>query len=268
MSEVVRVEVTDRLATVSLNRPDKLNAVSPDVFAGLYEAGKRIQADEEIRAVLLRGEGRAFCSGLDLASLQSFGSANVSEQSDNGERSNVDPGPAQGGFAIWQQMDKPVVAAVQGYALGAGFQLALAADIRLAAEGAVMSVFEITYGLVPDLGGTQLLPPIVGPARAKELIWTAHRITTDEALAWGIVNRVVAPDRLEEEARALALDLASRPPLPIRFTKALVAKSGRVSLEEGMRKEIEAQIRCIGSNDMKEAVAAAFEKRQGTYSGT
>jgi enoyl-CoA hydratase/carnithine racemase len=266
MSEVVRVEIADRVATVTLNRPEKLNAVSPEVFQGLYDAGKRIRDDDDVRAVLLRGEGRSFCSGLDLASLQAFGSGNV--PSGNGERSDVDPGPAQGGFAIWQTMSKPVVAAVQGYALGAGFQLALAADIRFAAEGAVMSVFEITYGLVPDLGGTQLLPRIVGPARAKELIWTAHRITTDEALAWGIVNRVVAADRLEDEARGFADDLASRPPLPIGFAKELVDKAGRVPLEEGMRGEIEAQIRCITSNDMKEAVAAAFEKRAGSYSGT
>jgi enoyl-CoA hydratase/carnithine racemase len=268
MSEVVRVDVAERVATVSLNRPDKLNAVSPEVFEGLYEAGRRVEADDEVRAVVLRGEGRAFCSGLDLASLQAFGSGNVGNTG-NGERSqDSSPGRAQGGFAIWHTMPKPVVAAVQGYALGAGFQLALAADIRIAAEGAVMSVFEITYGLVPDLGGTQLLPRIVGPARAKELIWTAHRITTDEALAWGIVNRVVAGETLEAEARALALDLASRPPLPIGFAKALVDKAGRVSLEEGMRGEIEAQIRCLTSNDMREAVAAAFEKRPGSYTGT
>lgn len=268
MSDVVRVEVADRIATVTLNRPDKLNAVSPEVFNGLYEAGQRIEADDDVRAVLLRGEGRAFCSGLDLASLQAFGSG-PSQTGGNGERSDaVDGNRAQGGFAVWQRMDKPVVAAVHGYALGAGFQLALAADIRIAAEGAVMSVFEITYGLVPDLGGTQLLPPIVGPARAKELIWTAHRISTDEALSWGIVNRVVPADRLEEEARAFVADLASRPPLPIRFTKRLVEKAGTVPLEEGMRGEIEAQVKCITSADMREAVAAAFEKRQGTYTGS
>ncbi len=266
MSEVVRVEVADRVATVTLNRPDKLNAVSPEVFNGLYEAGRRIESDDEIRAVLLRGEGRSFCSGLDLASLQAFGSGNTGG---NGDRSDaVDGNSAQGGFAVWQRMDKPVVAAVQGYALGAGFQLALAADIRIAAEGAVMSVFEITYGLVPDLGGTQLLPLIVGPARAKELIWTARRISADEAAAWGIVNRVVAPDALEEESRAFVADLASRPPLPIRFTKRLVEKAGNVPLEEGMRGEIEAQMKCITSGDMREAVAAAFEKRQGTYTGS
>jgi enoyl-CoA hydratase/carnithine racemase len=131
-----------------------------------------------------------------------------------------------------------------------------------------MSVFEITYGLVPDLGGTQLLPLIVGPARAKELIWTARRIDAAEAERLGIVNRVVPKDKLAEEARAFALDLASRPPLPIRFSKRLIEKAGVVPLEEGMREELRAQATCITSNDMKEAVAAAFEKRQGSYTGT
>jgi enoyl-CoA hydratase/carnithine racemase len=273
MSEVVRVEVADRLATVSLNRPDKLNAVSPDVFTGLAEAGARIQADDEVRAVLLRGEGRAFCSGLDLASLQGFAApAQATEPrsggTGDGASGNGAPRDPQAGWRIWQTMDKPVVAAVQGYALGAGFQLALAADIRFAAEDAVFSVFEITYGLVPDLGGTQFLPPIVGPAKAKELIWTAKRLTAHEALALGLVNDVVSNDRLEDVARSFALDLASRPPLPIRFTKRIVNESARTSLEDGMRREIEAQMTCITSNDMKEAVAAAFEKRQGTYTAT
>lgn len=263
MSDVVRVEVSERVATVTLNRPDKLNAVSPAVFDGLHEAGKQVSADDEVRAVLIRGEGRAFCSGLDLASLQAFGSA---QPSGNGDAVGTrDP---QGGWRIWQTMDKPVVAAVQGYALGAGFQLALAADIRFAATDAVMSVFEITYGLVPDLGGTQFLPPIVGPAKAKELIWTAKRLNAEEALALGIVNRVVPNDQLEGEARAFALDLASRPPMPIAFTKRIVNQAARLTLEDGMRQEIEAQMRCIASNDMKEAVSAAFEKRQGSYTGT
>ncbi len=264
MSDVVLVEIADRVATVTLNRPDKLNAVSPAVFAGLAEAGRRIAADDEVRAVLIRGEGRAFCSGLDLASLQAFGSGDVASGDGNGQSATRDP---QEGWRIWQTMDKPVVAAVQGYALGAGFQLALAADIRIAADDAVMSVFEITYGLVPDLGGTQFLPPIVGPARAKELIWTARRINAEEAQAWGIVNRVVPREKLEDEAGALVSDLAARPPLPIRFTKKILGDHAS-SLEEGMRKEIEAQMKCISSNDMKEAVAAAFEKRQGSFTGT
>jgi enoyl-CoA hydratase/carnithine racemase len=268
MSDVVRVEVADRVATVTLNRPDKLNAVSPDVFSGLAEAATQVAADPEVRAVLIRGEGRAFCSGLDLSSLQGMSSAEPRQpRSDEGNGQAV-PRDPQAGWRLWQEMDKPVVAAVQGYALGAGFQLALAADIRFAAEDAVMSVFEITYGLVPDLGGTQFLPPIVGPAKAKELIWTAKRINATEALALGIVNKVVPLGQLETEARAFAADLASRPPMPIGFTKKIVNASGRHSLEEGMRQEITAQMKCIGSNDMKEAVSAAFEKRQGSYTGT
>lgn len=268
MSEVVRVDVADRVATVSLNRPDKLNAVSPDVFDGLAEAGERIAADDDVRAVLLRGEGRAFCAGLDLASLQGFAGAGAGAGDGQSSGDGGAPRDPQAGWRIWQQIDKPVLAAVQGYALGAGFQLALAADIRFAAEDAVMSVFEITYGLVPDLGGTQFLPPIVGPARTKELIWTAKRIDAQEALALGIVNRVVPNDRLEDEARAFALDLASRPPLPIRFTKRIVNDAGRDTLEDGMRREIEAQMTCITSSDLKEAVSAAFEKRRGTFTGT
>src|SRR5438309_917492 len=134
-------------------------------------------------------------------------------------------------------------------------------DSRFASPDAVMSVFEITYGLVPDLGGTQLLPQLVGPARAKELIWTAKRFTADQAEAWGIVNHVT--ETLEDDARAFAHDLASRPPLPISFTKELVHESGRASLEEGHQRELMAQMKCLQSADMREAVAAAFEKREG-----
>jgi enoyl-CoA hydratase/carnithine racemase len=267
MSDVVVVEVEDRVATVTLNRPDKLNAVSPAVFDGLYEAGQQVAEDPNVRAVILRGEGRAFCAGLDLQSLQSFGQG-PRRNGAEAPSGNVDGNTAQAGFAIWHTMSKPVIAAVQGYALGAGFQLALSADIRIAAEGAQMSVFEITYGLVPDLGGTYLLPRLVGPSRALELIWTAHRISTEEASQWGIVSKVVAPDKLDEEARALAADLASRPPLPIAFAKQLVDRAFSVDITEANRGEIEAQIKCLTSNDMREAVAAAFEKRPGSYTGT
>lgn len=264
MSNVVKIERDGHVAVVSLNRPEKLNACSPAVFAGLRDAGVEVQADDDVRAVLLRGEGRAFCAGLDTASLQAFGSGEV-PPSDNGDRSPAE-GLAVNGFTIWHTMNKPVVAAVQGYALGAGFQLALAADIRFASPDAIMSVFEITYGLVPDLGGTQLLPRLVGPARAKELIWTAKRFTAAEAESWGIVNHVT--QNLEEDARAFAHDLASRPPLPIAFTKELVHESGRIPLAEGHERELLAQMKCLRSNDMREAVAAAFEKRQGSYTGT
>ena len=265
MSDVVTLERDGSVAIVSLNRPDKLNACSPAVFSGLRDAGVEIGSDDSVRAVLLRGEGRAFCAGLDTSALQAFGSGSV-PASDNGDRS--DEPLAVNGFTIWHEIRQPVVAAVQGYALGAGLQLALAADIRFAAPDAVFSVFEITYGLVPDLGGTQLLPQLVGPARAKELIWTAKRFTGEQAEAWGIVNHVVAAEELQDKAMAFAQDLASRPPLPIAFSKELVHLSGRITLEEGHQRELLAQAKCLQSADMREAVAAAFEKRQGSYSGS
>jgi enoyl-CoA hydratase/carnithine racemase len=265
MSDVVKVERDGHVAIVSLNRPDKLNACSPAVFSGLAEAGMQVQDDDGVRAVLLRGEGRAFCAGLDTAALQAFGGGEAPRADEGNGRTEP---LAVNGFTIWHLMNKPVVAAVQGYALGAGFQLALAADIRFAADNAVMSVFEITYGLVPDLGGTQLLPQLVGPGRAKELIWTAKRITADEAEKWGIVNHVVPLDQLEDTARAFAHDLASRPPIPIRLTKELVKLSGRIDLDDGHKRELAAQAKCFASSDMREAVAAAFEKREGTFTGT
>lgn len=262
MSEVVRTTIDGALAVVSLNRPEKLNAMSPEVFEGLLRAGERVADDPDVRAVLLRGEGRAFSSGLDLDSLGGFGSGNGSAATL--ERSIT---RAQVSFNVWAEMRKPVVAAVQGYAFGAGLQLALAADIRFSATGTQWSVFEVTYGLVPDLGATQRLPRLCGAGRAKELIWTARRFTSEEAEHWGIVNRVIDAERLDDEARAFATDLASRPPLPLGFTKELVDRAGTVPATEGMAGEAHAQLVCLLSSDMREAVAAAFEKREGKFTG-
>jgi enoyl-CoA hydratase/carnithine racemase len=272
MPDVVRLEVRDRVAMVSLNRPEKLNAMSPEVFAGLAAAGREVQGNDDVRAVLLRGEGRAFCSGLDLSSIGAIGgradaSGNGEQRRERGQAAAGAIADLQVGFVVWSTMDKPVVAAVQGYALGAGFQLALAADIRFVATNASLSVFEITYGLVPDLGATARLPELAGPARAKELIWTARRFGAEEAERWGIANRVVEPDDLENQAFEFARDLASRPPLPIRFSKELVGLAGTMPLADQVRREQEYQARCIGSADAKEAIAASFEKREGVYKG-
>lgn len=267
MSEVVRLETSGGVATVTLNRPDKLNAMSPDVFEGLREAGLAVEADDDVRAVLLRGEGRAFSSGLDVSSFGSLGGGGGGDG--EATAAGILPGipRAQEGFNVWARMPKPVVAAVQGYAFGAGLQLALAADIRVAAEGTRWSVFEITYGLVPDLGATQRLPRLCGVGRAKELIWTARKFTSEEAERWGIVNRVVPADALGEESGELVRDLASRPPVPIGLSKGLVDRAGTVTAEEGMRGEASAQAICLASRDFREAVAAAFEERPGDFAG-
>lgn len=267
MSEVVKLEVDGAVATVTLNRPDKLNAMSPEVFDGLREVGLQVEADDAVRAVLLRGEGRAFSSGLDISSFATLGGGGGDGEPATAARILPSVPRAQEGFNVWARMAKPVVAAVQGYAFGAGLQLALAADVRISAEGAEWSVFEVTYGLVPDLGATQRLPRLCGVGRAKELIWTARRFSSEEAERWGIVNRVVAADALDKEASELVRDLASRPPVPIALTKELVDRAGRVPVEEGMRGEARAQAICLSSRDFREAVSAAFEKRSGEFTG-
>ncbi|HVL80425.1 MAG TPA: enoyl-CoA hydratase-related protein [Actinomycetota bacterium] len=260
MTEVVRLDVRGRVATVTLNRPDRLNAMTPEVFAALGRAGERIGADREVRAVLIEGEGRAFSSGLDLTSFGSFNGASAPQVA-------AAVAVAQSGFRVWSRIPQPVVAAVHGYALGAGFQLALAADLVVASTDAVFGMLEINYGLVPDLGGTHRLPARIGPARAKELIWTGRRIDASIAEAWGIVNRLVEPAELAGAARELVADLASRPPVPVAHAKRLVDAAARADVQTAMDGEAAAQVECLMSKDMLEAVGAAFEKRAGEYHG-
>jgi enoyl-CoA hydratase/carnithine racemase len=255
----IRYEGDAGVATVMLARPEKRNAVSLDMFRELGEATDLAASDPEIRAVLLLGEGKSFSAGIDLTTL--------------GE---LDPtGPAFHGFVRMAQrpyrnlatMAKPTIAAVQGHAIGAGFQLALACDLRLAATDVVFGMFEVRYGLVPDLGGNKPLAELVGPGRAKELVWTGRTVDAVEAEAIGLVNHVVALDALPKEAQTLAAELAAAPPIPVSLAKALINRSSEESLEAVMEREAEAQAACISSEDHREAVAAYLEKRPPKFRG-
>jgi enoyl-CoA hydratase/carnithine racemase len=160
-----------------------------------------------------------------------------------------------------------VIASVQSHALGAGFQLALAADLRVVAGDVSFGMIELRYGIVPDLGGNHRLSALVGPARAKELIWSTRRVDADEALRIGLANRVVPPDRLEAETEALAADLAAAAPLPVRHVKALVDRAAESGLEASMERERQAQAVCLGSDDAAEALAASLERRPPRFTG-
>jgi enoyl-CoA hydratase/carnithine racemase len=210
--------------------------------------------------ILVRGEGASFCAGIDLSA---FGEQLA--QPPEGLREFIHV--AQRPFAVLASMPKPTVAAVQGHALGAGCQLALACDLRVAAEGTTFGILELNFGIIPDLGGNARLAQLVGPARAKELIWTSARFDAADAERWGVVNRVVAPDEVRSAAEALAREIAGRPPLPVRHVKALVDVAGHVPLETVMKGELEAQSECLQSDDHKEAVAAYFERREPRFSG-
>jgi enoyl-CoA hydratase/carnithine racemase len=164
-------------------------------------------------------------------------------------------------------MDKPTVAAVQGHAVGAGFQLALACDLRVATDDAKFAMLEVRFGLVPDLGGSHRLARQIGPARAKEMVWTGRTIDPPEAERIGLVNRVVAPEALDKETETLVREVVASPPIPVSLTKALIGRAAESSLETALERDAHAQATCIDSEDHREAVAAFMEKRPPRFSG-
>ncbi len=258
--ETIAYDVDGRVATITLNRPDKRNAMNAAMFSELGDAAVEAAGADDVRVVLVRGEGASFCAGIDLGA---FGEQLAQGADELREFIEL----AQRPFAVLAGMPKPTVAAVQGHALGAGCQLALACDLRVTAEGTSFGILELNFGIIPDLGGNARLAALVGPARAKELIWTSARFDAEQADRWGVVNRVVPPDQLQETAARLARELAGRPPLPVRRVKDLVDRAGHEDLASVMAGEREAQIECLRSDDHKEAVAAFFERREPRFSG-
>jgi enoyl-CoA hydratase/carnithine racemase len=258
--ETIAYGVDDGLATITLNRPDKRNAMNAAMFRELGDAADSAANDPDVRAVLVRGEGASFCAGIDLSA---FGEQLAQPADETREFIGVVQRP----FAILAGMPKPTVAGVQGHALGAGCQLALACDLRVAAEGTSFGILELNFGIIPDLGGNARLSALVGPARAKELIWTSARFDAEQAERWGVVNRVVAAEDIDDAARGLAREIAGRAPLPVRHVKSLVDRAGSEPLAHVMAGERDAQTECLSSDDHKEAVAAYFERREPRFSG-
>lgn len=258
--ETIRYGVHDGVATIDLARPDKRNAINAQMFGELGQAAERAASDPGIRVVLLRAQGPSFCAGIDFTLLGQLAGT-------RGARFRSFVRIAQRPSLVLAQMDKPTVAAVHGHTLGAGFQLALACDLRLAADDVQFAMLEVRFGLVPDLGGNQRLARLVGPARAKEIVWTARTVEAEEAERMGLVNRVVAAEALEKEAEAYVRDLAASPPLPVSLTKSLLSRAGETSLETTMEREGQAQATSIESEDHREAVEAYLEKRPPKFTG-
>lgn len=253
----VRYEVADRVAVVTIARPEVLNAMNAEVFIGLADAAARAVSDEAVRAVVVTGEGRAFSSGLDV-SMFAGGS---------GEPGEVDIALLQRAFTIYEEMPKPTIAAVKGPAFGGGLQLAIACDLRVAASDAEFSALEVRWGIVPDLGGTQRLPRLVGLGRAKEMVMTGCRVPAETALAWGLVNRVCGADELGKRAVDWANELAAGPPLAIAGAKRLAAAAFDRPVRSGLEHEAAVQRTMLASDDFREAVMARFAKREPQYRG-
>lgn len=260
MSERTQVTIDNAVATVRLSRPDKLNALDAAMFDALIRAGEEIMANKAVRAVVLHGEGRAFCAGLDFSSF--FGKPELMQKllaRKNDSPANV----AQRIAWIWQEIQVPVIAAVHGVAFGGGLQIALGADLRYVTPDAELSVMEIKWGLIPDMSITQTLPAVVSRDVAKELTFTGRVVKGTEALELGLATKV-CDDPLAEALKTAEL-IAKKSPHAIRAGKALWNDAPEMSRTEALKLETALQVGLLGSTNQMEAVQAAMTKRDPVF---
>jgi 2-(1,2-epoxy-1,2-dihydrophenyl)acetyl-CoA isomerase len=257
----LQVETTpDGVRTITLDRPERLNAVNPALAESLPEAVRDAGRDDAARVVVLTGAGRGFCAGLDLAE---------PAMPDTRTRAGrLDPLAWVGRWVLaLRDCEKPVIAAVNGAAAGAGFGLALAADVRLVAEGATMTAGYVRRGLSPDAGVTYHLPRLVGASRAADIVLTGRDVSSEEALRIGLASAVLPAATFAADVAAYAARLAAGPPLALALTKRLLRQSADAPLETQLRDEL-AHIRtCFGTADVAEAMAAFREKRAPVFRG-
>ena len=262
MNDRVTVSITCGVADVRLARPDKMNALDDAMFSALIAAGERLKTEAGLRAVVLSGEGRAFCAGLDMGSFQSMAAREPGDASTallTAERTPGGANRAQQACMVWREVPVPVIAAVHGVAFGGGFQLALGCDLRLVAPDAKLAIMEIKWGLVPDMGAMVLLRGLVRDDVARDLTWTGRIVAGDEAVAIGLATRVCAdPYR---EALGLAAEIAGRSPSAIRAGKRLFNLAADADQHAMLLAESQEQGALIGRANQVEAVMANLEKR-------
>lgn len=251
-------EKSEGIATITLNRPEALNAFNKEVIEEIMHALEDVKNDENIRVVVLTGSGeKAFSAGADIKAMAGMTSLKARELSLTGERLCV----------ALESLEKPVIAALNGYALGGGLEVAMSCDIRIASENARVGQTEINIGLIPGWGGTQRLTRLIGRAKAKELVFTGRIIDAKSAEQLGIVNMVVAADRLKEAVRQFALELASKAPVAVRVAKDLINKGADISLDSALALEREGFGVVASTEDLKEGVSAFTEKRKPVFKG-
>jgi enoyl-CoA hydratase/carnithine racemase len=259
-AERVAIDVSDHVATVTLTRPEKHNALDVAMFDAIAAAAARVAVEPGVRAVVLHGEGPSFCSGLDVAGVMA---------NQPGSDALMDPlhGPVPNWFQRaahgWLEVPVPVIAAIHGHCLGGGLQIALATDIRFATPDARMAVLEVKWGLIPDMAITRTLPRLVGIDVAKELAYTGRMISGSEAHALGLVTHL-AEEPLEA-AQALAAEIATRSPDAVRGMKRLFDESWTGSTEETLRLEADIQLGLIGTPNQLAAVTAGLAKQPAEF---
>ena len=245
----------NNVGVLQLNRPNVLNALSFELLSELVNGLEEFDRDEEVRVIILTGTGRAFAAGADLAEMSKLTPVDLIL----GRR-----------FELWdriRKISKPIIAAVGGYCLGGGNELAMTCDIIIASEAATFGQPEVNVGIIPGAGGTQRLPRVVGKYKAMEMILTGKSISADEAYRVGLVNRVVPAESLMEEAKKLAADIASKPPISVRSAKETILKAQDTTLEVGLEFERKAFYMLFATEDGKEGMRAFLEKRKPNFKG-
>jgi len=268
----VTVTISDGIADVRLDRADKRNALDPAMFDAIAKAGNDLVTNREIHAVVLSGNGNSFCAGLDFGSFQSMADSGKSDSSNGNKSSSQNAGAMQPGAIthlaqqicwVWQEVPVPVVAALQGHALGGGMQLALGADIRIAHGETQFAMREVHWGLIPDMTGTLMLSRLVRDDVAKDLVFSARIISGVEAHALGVVTRL--SDKPFETAMQIAREIADRSPDAVRGAKALINRLSNAGAAEHFAEERSIIYSLIGKPNQVEAVMSNFEKRPAKF---
>lgn len=262
MTDLIREEQRDQILEIVLNRPDKRNAINLAMYREFDAVVTRAGRAGGVRAVLIRGEGKVFSSGIDVTNFmllaQEYGADWV-------QRMRTITADFQAVLNRLERLELPTIALLHGRCLGLALELALACDVRLAAEGTRLALPETRLGMIPDVGGTTRLTRLVGPARAKELIMTGREIDAAQAAAWGLVNDVVAPEELLAKGEALAAEIAQAAPLAVGMAKRVI--DGIVDTDRGLQLEAWAQSQLFQTEDFMEAVQAFMAKRPPQFKG-
>jgi enoyl-CoA hydratase len=249
--------VEDGIATITFNRPKALNAMNSETATELLDAATICKKDDSIKALILTGSGKAFVAGADISQMQNLCPQDALKFMELGHQTT----------RFIEEMPKPSIAAVNGFALGGGTELSMACDIRFASENAVFGQPEILIGLIPGWGGTQRLPRLVGMGIAKEMILSGGQIDAKRAYEIGLVNKVLPADKLMEEAVKFARKLASMPSFTLRMAKYSINYGYDLALDNANRLEMECCAQCFSTSDQKEGMKAFLEKRKPNFTG-
>jgi enoyl-CoA hydratase len=259
---VVLTELKDGVLTITLNRPRKLNAMSHDVFAALAAAVAAASADRTVRVLIVTGAGTTFSAGADLDMVREFSSLELAPETFRATLRNM-----QSVFDRLEQLEKPVIAAINGACVGGGVDLALACDLRIAVTDAFVMIPEVRLGIIPDLGATQRLPRLIGVSRAKDLILTGRRVRAEECLAMGLVNRVVPREQLAAALTEMVTDLKAGAPLAVGLAKQAIDRAWATEIRTGEELEAHLQAPLYRSDDVREGYAAFRERREPKWTG-